>query len=157
MISYIKKLMNLLFFTNLSHSFLINIKPQKVIKMNSVVTNDIYNEIYYDIFNKNFFNKTIPCYSLTLPGPEDPKICKNCKHFISNNFFRVNYISNNVNISSDISGKIIDNINLNTGYCNKFTFTNKITGEEQKLFAFICRSNEKLCGSDANYYEEKDF
>ncbi len=158
MINYFKKIMPLFFLINFSHSFLKNIVPKKIVRVNSVVSNDIYNEIYYDIFNKNFFNKTMPCYSLTLPGPgpDETKICKNCKHFIQNDFFKFNYISNNVNITSDISGRIIENININTGFCNKFSFTNKITGDEQKLFAFVCRSNERLCGSEGVYYEDKD-
>ena len=51
-------------------------------------------------------------------------------------------------------GKIIENININSGFCNKFSITNRINGDEQKLLAFVCRANERLCGNNAKYYEE---
>ena len=37
------------------------------------------------------------------------KFCVNCKHFIPNDIFKLKY--NHINITSDISGKIIENIN----------------------------------------------
>lgn len=158
MVNYLKKIIMILFFTNFSYSFLRNNIPNKnIIRSISSLDNDIYNDIYYDIFSKkNFLNNSTPCYSINLPGPDNFKICKNCKYFVQNDIFKFTYYNNNINITSDISGKIIENININTGFCSKFTIKNKITGDDQKLFAFMCRSSENLCGNDGKYYEEKD-
>ena len=154
MINYIKKLIMLLFYTRISYSFLKSNIPHKImIRDVSSLNNDIYNDIYHDIFDKkHFLNNEISCYAINFPGPDNFKVCKNCKHFSPNDIFKFTY--NNINITSDISGKIIDNININSGFCNKFSVKNRVNGDDQKLFAFICRANERLCGNDAKYYEE---
>lgn len=141
MINYIHKLTILLLYTTVSYS-LSNI-PLKIIQRD---ISNIYYDIPCDIFiKKNFLNNA--CYSMNFPGPDNVKFCKNCKNFIPNDIFKFKYN----NITSD---KIIENININSGFCNKFSITNRINGNEQKLFAFICRANENLCGNDAKYYEE---
>lgn len=158
MINYIKKLIMLLFYTPISYSFLKSNIPHKIIRrdISFFNNNDIYNDVCYDVFNKkHFLSNEISCYAINFPGPDNLKVCKNCKHFIPNDIFKFKY-NNNINITSDISSKIIDNINTNSGFCNKFSIKNRINGDDQKLFAFICRANERLCGNDARYYEEKD-
>ena len=154
MINYIKKLIMLLFYTRISYSFLKSNIPHKIMRRDiSYLNNDIYDEVYHDIFDKkHFLNNEISCYAINFPGPDNFKVCKNCKHFTPNDIFKFKY--NNINITSDISGKIIDNININSGFCNKFSVKNRVNGDDQKLFAFICRANERLCGNDAKYYEE---
>jgi hypothetical protein len=138
----------LLLYTTVSYS-LSNI-PLKIIQRD---ISNIYIDAPCDIFTKkNFLNNEISCYSMNFPGPDNLKFCKNCKNFIPNDIFKFKY--NNINITSNLSGKIIENININSGFCNKFSITNRINGDEQKLFAFVCRANEHLCGNDAKYYEE---
>lgn len=164
MINYIKKLIMLLLYTRISNSFLKSNIPHKIMRrdisyLNNDIYNDVYNDIYPDIYSdifnkKNFLNNEISCYAINFPGPDNLKICKNCKHFIPNDIFKFKYNNVNINITSDISGKIIDNININSGFCNKFSVKNRVNGDDQKLFAFICRANERLCGNDAKYYEE---
>jgi hypothetical protein len=147
----------LLFCTPISYSFLKSNIPHKIIRrdISSFNNKDIYPDVYPDVLNKKYFlNNEISCYAINFPGPDDLKVCKNCKHFIPNDIFKFNY--NNVNITSDISGRIIENININSGFCSKFSIKNRINGDDQKLFAFICRANERLCGNDAKYYEDKD-
>jgi len=156
MINYIKKIVMLLFYTPISYSFLKSNIPHKImIRGVSSLNSDIYNDIYHDIFDKkHFLNNEISCYAINFPGPDNFKVCKNCKNFIPNDIFKFTYNNININITSDISGKIIDNININSGFCNKFSVKNRVNGDDQKLFAFICRANERLCGNDAKYYEE---
>jgi len=156
MINYIKKLIMLLLYTSISYSFLKSNIPHKIMRKNIISLNsDIYDDVYHDIFNKkHFLNNEISCYAINFPGPDNLKICKNCKHFTPNDIFKFKYNNFNINITSDISGRIIDNININSGFCNKFSFKNRVNGDDQKLFAFICRANEHLCGNDAKYYEE---
>ena len=156
MINYIKKLIMLLFYTRISYSFLKSNIPNKIMRRDiSYLNNDIYDEVYHDIFDKkHFLNNEISCYAINFPGPDNFKVCKNCKHFTPNDIFKFKYNNININITSDISGKIIDNININSGFCNKFSVKNRVNGDDQKLFAFICRANERLCGNDAKYYEE---
>jgi hypothetical protein len=92
--------------------------------------NTIPNTIFYThgVFNKN----KICLYSIILP---DPKECKNCKHFTPNNIqFRSESMNNNI------------------GFCNKFTMNNPITGDEYKLFTYICLKNENLCGENGKHY-----
>ena len=158
MISHVKKIIILLFYTSISYSFLKSNIHYKIIRkdissFNSNIDDEIsHKDVSHDIFNKkNFLNSGTSCYAINF-RPDNLKLCKNCKHFIPNDIFKLKY--NNINITSDIPGKIIENINTNSGFCNKFSITNRINGDEQKLLAFVCRANERLCGNNAKYYEE---
>ena len=154
MINQIKKLTILLFYISVSYSFLKNNIPHKIIRrdISSFNNNNIYDDVSCDVFNKkNFFKNEISCYAINF-SPDNLKLCKNCKNFIPNDIFKFKY--NNINITSDIPGKIIENININSGFCNKFSITNRINGDEHKISAFVCRANERFCGNHAKYYEE---
>lgn len=162
MISHVKKLIILLFYISMSYSFLKSNIPHKIIKRDISSFNNMYNDVCYDVvsyddvsydgFNKkNFLNNGISCYAINFT-PDNLKLCKNCKHFIPNDIFKFKY--NNINITLDIPVKIIENININSGFCNKFSITNRINGDEQKILAFVCRANERFCGNHAKYYEE---
>lgn len=153
MISHVKKLIILLFYISMSYSFLKSNIHHRIIRRDiSSFNSNIYDNVSYDVSNKkNFLNNGISCYAINFT-PDNLKLCKNCKHFIPNDIFKFKY--NNINITSDIQGKIIENININSGFCNKFSITNRINGDEQKLLAFVCRANERFCGNDAKYYEE---
>jgi len=153
MISRVKKLIILLFYISMSYSFLKSNIHHRIIRRDiSSFNSNIYDDVSYDVSNKkNFLNNGISCYAINFT-PDNLKLCKNCKHFIPNDIFKFKY--NNINITSHIQGKIIENININSGFCNKFSITNRINGDEQKLLAFVCRANERFCGNDAKYYEE---
>jgi hypothetical protein len=120
MINYIKKLIMLLLYTTISYSFLKSNIPHKIMRkeisyLNNDIYNDLYNDIYPDIYSdifdkKKFLNNEISCYAINFPGPDNLKICKNCKHFTPNDIFKFTYNNLNINIKSDISGKIIDKI-----------------------------------------------
>jgi hypothetical protein len=56
------------------------------------------------------------------------KICRDCKHFIANDW-----------------------------ECAKFKDVNIITGKETFDSARSVRNNEKKCGDDANYFEENQY
>ena len=153
MINQIKKLTILLFYITVSYSFLKSNIPHKIIRKDILSLNsNIYDDVSCDVFNKkNFLKNEISCYAINF-SPENLKLCKNCKHFIPNDIFKFKH--NNINITSDIPSKIIENININSGFCNKFSITNRINGDEQKILAFVCRANEHFCGNHAKYYEE---
>jgi hypothetical protein len=153
MINQIKKITILLFYISVSYSFLKSNTPHKIIGRDiSSFNSNIYDDVSCEVFNKkNFLKNEISCYAINF-SPDNLKLCKNCKHFIPNDIFKFKY--NNINITSDIPGKIIENININSGFCNKFSITNRINGDEQKLLAFVCRANERFCGNNAKYYEE---
>ena len=153
MINQIKKITILLFYISVSYSFLKSNIPHKIIRRDiSSFNSNIYDDVSSDVFNKkNFFKNEISCYAINF-SPDNLKLCKNCKNFIPNDIFKFKY--NNINITSDIPGKIIENININSGFCNKFSITNRINGDEQKILAFVCRANERFCGNHAKYYEE---
>ena len=155
MINQIKKLTILLFYISASYSFLKSNIPHKIIRRDIASFNsNIYDDVSSDIFNKkNFLKNEISCYAINFsPEPDNLKLCKNCKNFIPNDIFKFKH--NNINITTDIPSKIIENININSGFCNKFSITNRINGDEQKLLAFVCRANERFCGNQAKYYEE---
>ena len=153
MINQIKKLTILLFYITVSYSFLKSNIPHKIIRKDILSLNsNIYDDVSCDVFNKkNFLKNEISCYAINF-SPENLKLCKNCKHFIPNDIFKFKH--NNINITSDIPSKIIENININSGFCNKFSITNRINGDEQKILAVVCRANEHFCGNHAKYYEE---
>lgn len=158
MIIHVKKLLILLFYISMSYSFLKSNIPHRIIKRDiscfnsNIYDNVSYDDVSYDVSNKkNFLKNKISCYAINF-SPDNLKLCKNCKNFIPNDIFKFKY--NNINITSDIPGKIIENININSGFCNKFGITNRINGDEQKLLAFVCRADERFCGNDGKYYEE---
>jgi hypothetical protein len=153
MINQIKKLTILLFYISVSYSFLKSNIPHKIIRRDiSSFNSNIYDDVSSDVFNKkNFFKNEISCYAINF-SPDNLKLCKNCKNFIPNDIFKFKH--NNINITTDIPSKIIENININSGFCNKFSITNRINGDEQKILAFVCRANERFCGNHAKYYEE---
>ena len=94
MINYIKKLIMLLFYTPISYSFLKSNIPHKIIRrdISFFNNNDIYNDVCYDVFNKkHFLSNEISCYAINFPGPDNLKVCKNCKHFIPNDIFKFKY------------------------------------------------------------------
>ena len=159
--NYFKELIMLFFIVKMTFSFNKKIyfnKYNSLTKykttLNNNIYNDIYNDNYNDIYNIFLKNNSL-CYSFNLNGGDNYNICKNCKYFSQNDIFKFNYYNNNINITSDMSGKFIENINNNIGICNKFTFKNRITGDDYKIIALLCRGNEKLCGLDGKYYEEK--
>lgn len=153
MLNQIKKLTILLFYISVSYSFLKSNIPYKIIRRDiSSFNSNIYDDISCDVFNKkNFFKNEISCYAINF-SPDNLKLCKNCKNFIPNDIFKFKY--NNITITTDIPSKIIENININSGFCNKFSIINRINGDEQKILAFVCRANEQFCGNHAKYYEE---
>jgi hypothetical protein len=84
----------LLLYTRISYSFLKSNIPHKIMRkeisyLNNDIYNDLYNDIYPDIYSdifdkKHFLNNEISCYAINFPGPDNLKICKNCKHFTPN-------------------------------------------------------------------------
>lgn len=155
--NYFKELLMLFFLFKTTFSFnnlFLNKYNSYIPKYKTTLNSDIYNDNYNDIYNIFLKNNSL-CYSINLNGG-DNNICKKCKYFIPNNIFKFNYYNNNVNITSSISGKFIEDINNNAALCRKFSFNNKITGNNYNLPALLCRTNENLCGHDGKYYEKNN-
>ena len=55
-----------------------------------------------------------------------------------------------------MSGKFIEDINNNAALCNRFSFKNRINGNDYKIPALLCRNSENLCGYYGKYYEKND-